>query len=210
VIGLLFVVSLCLGLVLRSGVGYHINAYFSNTVAMAVLLGIFFDKARELAQPSSARELLCKAGIPLVLFLWLLIPMQCSEILGPRQNWREVQEARARFTAQVDFLRAQPGPALCESLLRCYEAGKPYIYDPFNSTSLIHAGRLDANIIVERIRKQEYGAIQFKNPPSKDGQPARSTERFTEEILNSTAERYRVALVDKDCTIYVPKNSTKR
>lgn len=209
VICLFFVVSLFFGVASRGGIGVTINSYFSNTVAIAILLGVFFDKVSRLAQPSSVRELLFKAGVPLALFFWLLIPMQCNEILGPRKNWREVHEAQARFKTQVDFLRAQPGPILCESLLRCYEADKPYIYDPFNSTSLIHAGLLDADTIVERIRKQEYGAIQFTHPPSADGEPASSPERFAEPILDATAEYYRVALVDRDCAIYIPKNSVK-
>ena len=38
-----------------------------------------------------------------------------------------------------------------------------------------------------------------------DGQPPWNPERFTGQILSATAEYYRVAWVNKDCTIYIPK-----
>jgi len=205
VISLLFLVSLVLGLGLGGGVGVSYNIYFSNTVAIAILLGIFLGELRKLQHPSPFGRLFCRAGAPLLLFLWLLIPMQCNEILGLDKDLREVHAAHSRFGAQVAFLRAQPGPALCESLLRCYVAGKPYVYDPAVSTSLIRTGRLEANPIVERIRRREYGAIQFDRPPSASGQPASTPDRFVEEILSAAAEYYSVALVNKDCTIYVPR-----
>ncbi len=208
VLSLFFVISLFVGLFFSGGSGVSFNAYFSNTVAIAILLGIFFSDLRQVAHWPMGKRSLYTAGIPLLFFLWLLIPMQCNEILWPVANWRKVHEVQARFVAQVDFLRAQPGPVLCESLLRCYMAGKPYTYDPFNSTSLIHAGRLDANVFVERIRKQGFAAIQFKDPPAASGQPSAMPERFVKPILNAAAENYRVAWVNKDCTIYVPKEPT--
>jgi len=173
------------------------------------LIGIFFGQMKQLALRSTVNQSLCITGIPLLLFLWLLIPMQCNEIFWPRDNLRRIHETQSRFMTDVEFLRAQPGPALCESLLRCYLAGKPYIYDPFNSTSLVRAGRLNVDTVVERIQKQEYGAIQFKDPPTADGRPSATPERFVKQILDATAETYRVAFVRKGCTIYVPKTPMK-
>ena len=48
----------------------------------------------------------------------------------------------SRIQRDVAFLQAHPGPALCESLLRCAFAGKPYGYDPFNAKARNNLGVL--------------------------------------------------------------------
>ena len=143
----------------------------------------------------------------MVFFLWMLIPLACNEILSLPADVQKVQERSQQMERQVALLRSAPGPVLCESLLRCYLAGKPYIYDPFNSTSLILAGRLDAHPLVQQVEQQEYGAIQLSNHPNAEGKPMPRPERFVNEILKATGDSYQAARSDRDCTIYLPKNS---
>jgi hypothetical protein len=113
------------------------------------------------------------------MFFWMLIPLQCDDALFPVENWHKLHAQQQRFTQQVDFLSAQPGPAICESILRCYYSGKPYLVDPFNSASLIHSGKLDENVLVSTIRAHDFAAIQFNKPPLADGLPNAPNERFT-------------------------------
>ena len=60
------------------------------------------------------------------------------------KNAFRVAGAAEAFETEVSFLAAQPGPAICESLILCYDAGKPYILDPFNSASSCDLGNWTA------------------------------------------------------------------
>jgi hypothetical protein len=146
----------------------------------------------------------------LILFFWMLIPLQCDDALFPLDNWHKLHAQQQRFTAQVDFLRAHPGPALCESILRCYYADKPYVVDPFNSASLIHAGKLDENVLVSAIQAQQFSAIQFNKPPLASGRPDAPPERFTPAVLQAVQQNYTLGLQNSDCTIYVPAHQPQR
>lgn len=91
----------------------------------------------------------------------------------------------------MDLLRLQSGQALCESLLRCHAAGKPYLYDPFNATRLVAFGRLDAKPLIEAIRRRNFWAVQF------DGALGREEvhDQLAPEVLASVMENYQPLLV---------------
>jgi hypothetical protein len=112
----------------------------------------------------------------------------------------EFQERQRQFDAEVSFLAAKPGPAICESLILCYDAGKPYILDPFNSTRLIRLGKLNSSEIVKQIAEKKYGAIQTENPVTQ-----KPTERFPDDVLDAIDRYYVEALKGPNCHIYVPR-----
>jgi hypothetical protein len=209
ILSLLFWTSLVIGIGFAGGHGVSINTFFSNTVAISILLGIFFVRLGEAAERWPRQRLLLRAGVPLALFAWLFIPLACNDILSPFHNYERFRGAQTRFVRQVALLQAQPGPALCESLLRCYVAGKPYVYDPFNSTSLIQLGKLDQGAIVARIEDKQYGAIQFDRSPLPDGRLLDTNQRFVNPIVEATARNYRSELSNDDCAIYVPRPAAK-
>ena len=207
VIAIFFAISLPLGLFFSGGVGVWFNAYFSNTLAMAILLGLGLHWVRQMRLPEWNAAPYWRAGIPLVFFLWMLIPMACNDILSLPASVRKVRAQNEQMHRQIELLRSQPGPVLCESLLRCYLAGKPYVYDPFNSTSLVRAGRLNAQTLVQQVQQQKYGAIEMYHHPDAEGRPVAKPERFVDDILLAAANSYQVVQSEKDCTIYLPKKS---
>jgi hypothetical protein len=143
----------------------------------------------------------------------------------------ELPEEQSRFDREVSFLANLPGTAICESLLRCQAAGKPYVYDPFNSRRLIESGKLDSHPIVARIATRQYAAIQISLPvklyegladqmrrPKLDpvdyaaiqlGPYGELHERFSEDILTAIDTYYVLALDDPNCAIYVPRGSPR-
>jgi hypothetical protein len=70
-------------------------------------------------------------------------------------------ERQRQFDSEVSLLRSHPGPAFCESLLLCYEAGKSYEYDPFNSANLVKLGRLDPAPLLAKISQGQIAAVQL-------------------------------------------------
>jgi hypothetical protein len=201
VISLFFFASLCVGVGLSGGAGSSSNYFFSNFVAISIICGVLFHRAMRSSLSTVFRE--WRWGIPIVLFSSLLYPWYLSGGMRLKQQLAGISEQHKRFEAEVAFLRAQEGPAICESLLRCYDAGKPYVYDPFNSTSLVKSGKLDSKEIVLMIAAHRFGAIQLKGPLESLSRP---NDHFPNEILDAINVYYAPWLRDPDCYIYLPRN----
>lgn len=203
VAAILLVFALLAGGFFLGGDGVSINALFGAYLAMCILLGVFFARMESRPLP---RAVFAQAALfGWLLIPWLLVPSlddRASTQAGwvPAQTLRQTAAAQTRFDKEVAFLRGQPGPALCESLLRCYYAGKPYVYDPFNATRMIGLGRLDADVVISALRRQRYGAVQLDGPLDDD----RRAEMFAPAILAAIQEYYRPAFQNQDGTIYLP------
>jgi hypothetical protein len=204
VLALLLGCALVVDTVFCGGSGVDINGSFGSMLAMALLCAVFWAEFSRLPMgASSARSPLVAASI---FFLWLAIPMIRLGNAWSNDVFEADREAASRFAVEVTYLRAQPGPALCESLLRCAYAGKPYLYDPFNATRFIGAGKLDSSVIVDALREHQYGAVQMYNDVQiklADHEPQMS---FTIPILNAIDQYYRPGLENEDGTIYLPRS----
>jgi hypothetical protein len=195
IISILFVASIVIGGYFGGGQGVAINCLFSSMMAIAILVGLFWERAKEKGWRFAAYA-------PAVLFGWLAVPLIHSGNWNPVAQVRKAGVEQRRFDEEVAFLRGTPGPALCESLLRCYFAGKPYRYDPFNATRLIALGKLDGEVMVTSLRNHEYGTVEFEGPLHKDVRLL----RFNPAILKAVEENYVVILRNEDGSIYVPKD----
>jgi hypothetical protein len=195
IVALYFFISLPMGIALYGGGGTTVNMFFDCFLSVAIILGLLLDRVWQ-----SEAVWLRKGGswrwaVPLVLF-----QLPCTEI--PPVHLHPLMAEKKEFTAEVNFIAAQPGPALCESLLRCYYAGKPYLIDPFNSTSLVRLGKLDGNEWVQRIANHEYGAIQTYAPVTLMDRP---NARFPDAVLDAIDRNYKVAVQDAKTVIYIPR-----
>jgi hypothetical protein len=196
---ILLFTTLAVGGYFGGGEGVSINAFFSALLALAIVIGLFFQEVTFERWEWAKRPQVGYA--PLLLFGWLIIPWIISGNWNPLHSMREIAAGQTRFNQDVALLRDRPGPALCESLLLCYFAEKPYRYDPFNATRFIRLGKLDASTLLEDLRQQEYGAIQLDAPIHDE----KDSERFDSSILAAIEESYRPAHAHEDAVIYVPK-----
>jgi hypothetical protein len=105
--GLYAAASVLAGTVFCGGAGVDMNVWFD--AAIAVSLGAALALSR----------------FPAALTLAYILPLA----LG---YWRADHDGPARADGDVAFLKAHPGPALCEMLSLCYWAGKPEEVDTFN------------------------------------------------------------------------------
>jgi hypothetical protein len=209
VLALLFLCALAVDTYFSGGSGVDINGIFGAMLAIVLLCGIFWAELARLPLVSRLPLGQTLARPPLavcaIFFFGLAIPMIRSGNGRPDKVLQENREEAVRFAAEVDYLRQQPGTALCESILRCAEAGKPYLYDPFNATRFVEQGRLDANVIVNQLRNHEYGAVQlYDGVEDKIANPGAQT-CFTLPVLRAIDEYYRPGLDNEDGVIYLPK-----
>ena len=200
-----FAVSLLLGGYFGGGNGVSVNSLFSAMLAVAILLGLSLAETRD-ATPRS--WFVSRPIVAVALFLWLLIPLAISGRWDVRGVMREKRAAQARFDDEVAAMKAQPGTALCESLLRCYAAGKPYLYDPFNATRLVELRKLNQDEMVRSIEERRYGVIQLGAPLGDEASIERRDsamhERFTPEMLRAIQQNYVLAMQDGNFALYLP------
>ncbi len=194
--------SLLVGLAFGGGIGVAINTFFSFFFAISIVFGLVFAEIEH--GRWKARRLF---GLPLAgyaapaLFAWLMIPALVHHIANPVAMLCETAREQARFDNEVAFLRSNPGPALCESLLLCYVAGKPYIYDPFNATRLILLHKLDPKPVVEGLRNGKYSTVEWEQP----AESVVKLERFPPALREAILENYQPAMQDREVVIFVPK-----
>lgn len=197
--------SLVVGAAFGGGVGVSVNTFFSAFFAIAIALGLLLTRLTEQPQalPAWGTRLNPNYAVASI-FLWLVIPAMVAGIWNPVASLKRTQEDQTQFDREVATLRASPGPVLCESLLRCYAAGKPYLYDPFNATRLIAFGKLDAAPMLADLQQGRYSAVELEEPLSPDSQSAVSEERLPAAFADAIRRHYQPVMVDDDATIYVP------
>jgi hypothetical protein len=122
------------------------------------------------------------------------------------------RQAQAAFISEVEYV-AERRPAICESMLLCYNAGQPFILDPFNSRQYILAGKIDQDQLIRRIAAHEFGVIQLRADICDDSAAAachilhypQKFNRFTDDTLYAVDRYYKIGRRSQDGTFYVPK-----
>jgi hypothetical protein len=210
VLALLLFCALAVNVFFIGGSGVTINGMFGSILAIVLLTGVFWAEYSGL--PLGKFRLLSPPAVCAIFFLWLTLPMFINgEPLAISNHWRTDQAIERnrveeqRFATEVEYLRQQPGPALCEDILHCYYAGKPYVYDPFNATRFIRQGKLDANVMVEGLRNREFGAVEMYGRVEQRLDGRGRDHRFAAPILLAIQQYYRPGLENEDGVIYIPR-----
>lgn len=202
-----FATSMIVDLYFSGGFGVSINAYFSSLLAGAILLGLLFSRienAPVAATPPRTRRAV-SLYTPLTLFILVLIPTVVSGNWNPFAMVRQTIAQQRQFNDAVSYLKSHPGPALCEDLLLCYDAQKPYIYDPFNATRLIDERKLDATPVLTELQQHTISAVQLDEPLETCES---CKDRFTPALLAALQRNYAPSLRLDSAIIYTPKASS--
>ena len=194
-----FFSSLLIGVAFAGGSGVNANTFFDNLFAMSIIMGACLDLLWKAPIPSFGKGGRWRFLVPALLYSSVVFTFVPWGVNVPRLL-SELPERQRQFDAEVSFLVAQPGPAICESLILCYDAGKPYILDPFNSARLVRLGKLNSSEIVKQIAEKKYGAIQTQLPATQ-----KASDRFPDEVLDAIDRYYVEALKAPNCFIYVPR-----
>ena len=201
VISLYFLVSLVLGLAFTSGEGVSVNAYFDIFLAMSIVMGLCVDSARHGKTSLVSDTSPWRLAPPALICLGLLLTFAVAPI-RIRTRLRQLPVEQQEFDAEVAFIASRPGPVLCESILACFYAGKPFVYDSFNAGCLMKFDKLDSRAVVEEIADRRFGAIQIDAPLAdmySDPEPG-----FSSDILDAI-NRYYVIGREAWSIIYVPR-----
>jgi hypothetical protein len=111
----------------------------------------------------------------------------------------------AEFTGLVQFLQARNGPALCESLLACYEAGKPEIYDPYLVSQLLETGKVREDEILRMIGERHFAVVQTDVVTGVDPLAVSGHDRFSPAFMTQLLANYQMSWRTPNFAAFVPR-----
>jgi hypothetical protein len=183
-----FVVASLLAVGFSGGDGVYRNVFYDSIILLAVISAI------ALSDLAGALYDMRLSGITVTLLLlapfagaFAVLPQQLQAAWMARQKIPHLEQ---EFAGAVEFLRNRPGPALCEDLLLCYEAGKPFLYDSFFVDDHVRLGTLPQAEVLELIETHRFPTIEIE---LRAGQPLAPAARvwFTEAFMRTLLEHYR-------------------
>jgi hypothetical protein len=183
-------IAIVLGGLFLGGAGVDQNAMFDADIALALGAALLLDRV---ARGWRAAAFAIACIVPLL----LAAKAQADDDWNTADYWlHPMQDDAALAATDIAFLKAHPGPALCEMLSFCYWAGKPATVDVFNTSQAFRTGRANDKPLRRLIGARRFSVIQL-NPDS--GSPLGAA------IAAEMARSYRLDHQDDFGRFYVPR-----
>ena len=199
-----FPIAHAVGALYCGGAGAGVNHLFDAMILTAIIAGLALPGLQQAIEgtrfPRAALTFLLI--VPFFLTSLVVLARRLPADFGHNPN--ETAQAEAEFTGVSDFIKGQPGPALCESLLLCYAAGKPLTYDPFPVDQLIRTGTIPQEQVVQPIARRQFAVIQIDWNANEPMQPSPRT-RFPGPVMRALFSGYRLALRSGKYAVFTPR-----
>jgi hypothetical protein len=197
-----FAISHILAFVFAGGGGADLNHLFDPIVALALIGGValpFAVRASERVRYGSA----LLAVLLIVPYYLGVLTMLAPHVQEDAGTFRSIPQLEQEFAAAAQFVTSQPGPALCESLLLCFEAGKPQEFDAFIVDQQVKTGQVPEAAVLKMLDDRRFGTIQLNVPA---GEPLAAAERmrFSQAFMAKLLATYRPAMRTSNHTIFTP------
>jgi hypothetical protein len=190
-VAILAILGVLAGYYFLGGAGVDVNAMFDADIALALASALLLERLSVRFGGEGVAAAIIAAPFAITLNLAATPDWLTGDFwLRPGADDAETAEKN------IAFLRAHPGPALCETLSLCYWAGKDAEVDVFNLGEAYKTRARHDDALVSRIRDKRYAAVEFET-----FSPFALTERVREALLAN----YRVDHVDDDGVFLVPR-----
>jgi hypothetical protein len=199
IMALVVIVANVVAVAFAGGDGVDKNIFFDSLFSLAIVGALVFSEYAPLAAGWKSRGFLLTVLLTAPSFGVLIqIP---TTLRGDRTKLRSIGDRARDFDSAVTLLRSRPGPALCEDLLLCFEAGKPYTYDAFVMKDMVKLGRVKEDDLVKLLEDGGISTVQLNGGYVTQGERLRFTASFMKALLN----RYRVEKQLSGYVVMVPK-----
>lgn len=219
-LALVFVLSNAFAFLLAGGAGIDMNIFFSALAATVIACGCALsDISLALANPWPA-VLDSAAALMFAVFFVSIMIFVPGQLRRDREQLRSLPALESEFRSSVEYVKARPGSALCESLLLCYEAGKPFEYEPFTVQDQIKTGRINEDDVLQLIRTHQFQTVQIALRPDEESlkewadlraslasdQTLLGTERrFTPNLMKELLADYQLSKRTSQMALFSPK-----
>lgn len=204
---LALVISHVLAFLLAGTEGIDLNICFNAFAAAVIASGLALTDLNAVIQrfrPHVSLPRVSQAlAIALTMTLLINVPGQIREDISQSKSLTSQEKA---FHSVVEFVKTKPGPALCDSLLVCYEAGKPYDFYSLFVRDQIRTGALKEAEVLELIKGKHFQTIQVPTTPDA-GNPEIAKERryLTRNFIQELFNHYQVGIQTSEMLVYIPK-----
>lgn len=197
------IVSLLVAAYFLGGAGVGSKALYDAVIALSLCGGIGVGRlGNRMVQGLRARPLY--AALHFLPAVGLIAYHAATGTLPP--HWQSARSAAVVDTARdIAFLKARPGPALCNALPLCFWAGKPATVDLWGYEQAVATGARDGRKLREAIRQHRYGVLQLAAPPDALGAPPEVRGAYSASISRAIEADYRIARTSHNGTFWVPK-----
>jgi hypothetical protein len=215
-----FVLSHVLAFLLAGGNGVDLNIFFNALTATVIVCGIALSQITFALAGLRPAIVNSTASLMFAFFFISIMIFVPGQLRRDREMIRALPAQENEFHSAVIFIKARPGPALCESLLLCYEAGKPFEYEPFSVRDLVRTGRLHEDDVLEQLRTHHFQTVQialrsdeehleesvdlFASLSSAQKEPNKE-RRFTPNFMKELLEDYQLSKRTTQMAIFCPK-----
>jgi hypothetical protein len=184
------------------GAGADFNHMFDPIVALAMIGGVALPYAVRASERVAFRGALLAVLLTVPYYLGVLT-MLAPRIQEDAATSRSIPQLENEFRAAAEFVRSQPGPALCENQLVCFAAGKPLEYDAFTVDQQIKTGRVNEAAILKMLDERRFKTIQLA---LEAGGPIAVAERsrFSRNFMAKLLTTYRPAMQTTSYAFFTP------
>jgi hypothetical protein len=214
-----FILSHALAFLLAGGYGVDLNIFFNALAVTVIICGFALSDISFAFAGSQASVSNSRAALMCAIFFISVMIFVPGQLRRDRQSSRELPAQVKEFDSAVQFVKLRPGPALCESLLLCYEAAKPFEYEPFSVRDQINTGRIKESEALQLLRTRHFQTVQIALRSDEENlqesallmslgsdQKAPDTDRrFTPNFMQELLEDYQLSMRTSQMAIFCPK-----
>lgn len=214
-----FVLTHGLAFLLAGGNGVDLNIFFNGLAAAVIVCGLALSGLRPSNQPSQVPALGSPAAMMFGLFFISIMIFVPGQLRRDRQQMRLLSESAAEFNSAVIFLKANPGPALCESILLCYEAGKPLEFEAFAAREQVRTGATQEADVLELLQTHHFETVQIelrseeknlsdaalRTSLASDQKDPGTERRFSPAFMNELLKDYDLSMRTSGIALFRPR-----
>ena len=203
-----FVLSNGLAFLLSGGYGVDLNIFFNGYIAAVIVCGLALSDLSSALAALRPGALNSTAAMMFAFFFIGIMLYVPGQLKRDRQAIRDLPAAEEEFRSGVAFLKAHPGPAVCESHLLCYEAGKPFEFEPFSVRDQMMTGKIPEAEVLQLLKTHHFQAVEvalrydevdlsdaeLRTSLSSDQEDPEKWRRFSPSFMNELLKDYRLSL----------------
>jgi len=214
-----FVLSHGLGFLLSGGNGVDLNIFFNALAVTVIICGLALSDLSSALEASRPGALHSAAALMFGLFFISIMIFVPGQLRRDREQMRLLPAHEAELNSAVGLLKGSPGPALCESILLCYEAGKPLEFEAFSVREQIRTGMLREEEVLPLLRNHHFQTVEvelradeepldeaaLKKSLGSDQKDPDTLRRFSPEFMNELLKDYQLSLRTSDMAVFSAK-----
>lgn len=196
-----------LAVFLAGGDGVVLNIFFGAFMATVIACALALGDLK-IRPEGAAPAVFLRPQNLLMIAICVGILVQIPErVRSDFHQMADLPKQEKEYASTLEFVKASPGPALCETLLLCYDAGKPLEYDAFSALSQIKTGWTKESEVAGLIKTRHFQIIEVDVPDPQIAYPVEEIdgERFTPAMMDELRANYRLTMRTSQALIFVPK-----